>query len=60
MTGGDTDDVVTCPDCRADAAAVVITLETQVVLMRSCNRCDRRWWTSDGRPVDPVELFAKR
>jgi hypothetical protein len=39
---------------------VAITVEERIVLMRSCNRCDRRWWTADGEPVDPVELFARR
>ena len=60
MTDAGTDEAAACPGCGADVAAVVITVESRVVLMRSCNRCDRRWWTADGSPVDPVELFARR
>jgi len=41
-------------------ASVDIVLDDQVVTMRSCNRCDQRWWTSDGVPVDPLQLFAGR
>jgi hypothetical protein len=60
VTGGGTDFDDSCPGCGAGVAAVVITVEQRVVLMRSCNRCDRRWWTADGEAVDPVALFAKQ
>jgi len=36
----------------------VIRAEARTVVMRSCSRCDRRWWTADGEPVDqPADLF---
>ena len=49
-----------CPTCGATLTSVVISVESRVVTMRSCNECDRRWWTADGESVDPVELFAKK
>ena len=61
MTGGATtpsNDV--CPMCGNHVAAVMINVDDSVVTMRSCNRCDQRWWTSDGEPVDPIAHFAKR
>ena len=60
MTGGALHDDDACPGCGAGAASVAISLDDQVVTMRSCNRCDRRWWTADGEPVDPLKLFAGR
>lgn len=49
-----------CPGCDGALSAVRINTEERVVTMRSCSRCDRRWWTADGEVVDPVELFAVR
>jgi hypothetical protein len=60
VTGGATASPLRCPDCGANVAEVVLTVDGRPVQMRSCNRCDRRWWTSDGEPVDPLSLFAKR
>jgi transcriptional regulator NrdR family protein len=50
-----------CPTCTAPVAAVVISLDEQVVKMRSCNACDQRWWTAeDGERIDPTRVFARR
>jgi endogenous inhibitor of DNA gyrase (YacG/DUF329 family) len=48
-----------CPTCGRDIIAVLVRTAAPVVAMRSCNRCDLRWWTADGRPADPLELFAR-
>jgi len=48
-----------CPTCALPVVAVVVRTAPAVVAMRSCNRCDERWWTADGEPADPLELFAK-
>jgi hypothetical protein len=40
--------------------AILLKAEEQVVTMRSCVRCDQVWWTMDGEPVEPTELFARR
>jgi hypothetical protein len=49
-----------CPGCGSALAAVVIHANDREVMMRSCTRCDRRWWTADGEVADPTEVFAKR
>ena len=60
VSGGAPLNADVCPGCGAGAASVDIALDDQVVTMRSCNRCDQRWWTCGGEPVDPVKLFAGR
>ena len=60
VTGGATGSPLRCPDCGATVAEVALAVDGRAVQMRSCNRCDRRWWTSDGEAVDPIALFAKR
>ncbi len=60
MSGGVPDNDDTCPGCGTGVASVAISLDDEVVTMRSCNRCDQRWWTVGGRAVDPRELFAGR
>ena len=49
-----------CPVCTGLLTAVVIAVEERVVTMESCNGCDRRWWTTDGVVVDPVEIFGRK
>jgi hypothetical protein len=46
-----------CAICGTPLAAVGIVSSGRHVVMRSCTRCNRRWWTADGRPVDPTQLF---
>jgi len=48
-----------CPGCGTDLVRIVITVEGKGVLMRSCTSCSRRWWTADGMPVQPTELFSR-
>lgn len=49
-----------CPGCARPLVSVDIKVEDRTVTMRSCTRCDRRWWVADGAPVDPTTAFAKR
>lgn len=49
-----------CPDCGAPLAAVTMHADDRAVTMRSCSRCDRRWWTADGEAADPTVVFARR
>lgn len=38
--------------------AIDLQLEGRDLTMRSCSRCDRRWWDSDGDETDLVELLG--
>lgn len=53
-----------CPSCRA-SKLVEITLNVgeDAVTMRSCSKCDRRWWVRNGElvPVSGIlELASAR
>jgi len=38
-----------CPVCRAaNVVEISLTIRERNVLMRSCSRCDSRWWHEDG------------
>lgn len=55
---------VPCPSCRA-SRLVEITLNVgeDAVTMRSCSKCDRRWWVRNGElvPVSGIlELASTR
>ena len=51
-----------CPVCR-DVRLVEISLNLKGsrVTLRSCSRCDNRWWDTDGHlvPVDKVIDLAR-
>ena len=53
-----------CPRCKTShLMEIVTTIRDQEVTMRSCSRCDSRWWDSDGKPValpEVLELAAKQ
>jgi uncharacterized Zn finger protein (UPF0148 family) len=49
-----------CPGCGTPLVVVVMHAGERAVTMRSCTRCDRRWWTVDGEAADPTEVLAKR
>jgi hypothetical protein len=49
-----------CPGCGRALVVISLAKDTQEVKMRSCTPCDVRWWTVDGRRVDPKEALAVR
>jgi hypothetical protein len=49
-----------CGTCGMAMPAIRLSSDERVVTMRSCARCDQVWWTIDGEPADPTEVFAKR
>lgn len=49
-----------CPTCGHPVVSVDLHPEGRTVTMHSCNRCDRRWWTAEGLPVDPAEVFTRQ
>lgn len=48
----------TCPTCARPVVRIGLVKDGRDVEMRSCSRCDTRWWTVDGLPADPTEVLA--
>ena len=43
---------MTCPRCtRSMLVEIALTMKYRKVTMRSCSRCDTRWWNSDGESL---------
>jgi transcriptional regulator NrdR family protein len=41
-----------CPRCKASQLVEIeLTVGERAVTMRSCSRCDTRWWDSDGESL---------
>ena len=53
-----------CPTCGThNVVTINLTVAERRVTMRSCGRCDKRWWASDGEHIDltnVLELAAAR
>jgi hypothetical protein len=39
----------TCPRCAGNLIRITLELDGRPVEMRSCSRCDKRWWHDEGR-----------
>ncbi len=43
---------MTCPRCKASRLVEIkLTIDERAVTMRSCSRCDTRWWDSEGEAL---------
>jgi hypothetical protein len=42
---------VRCERCQTALVEISITIAERPVTMRSCSRCDRRSWSSEGKSV---------
>ena len=43
---------MSCPNCRqGHLVEIGLTLQESQVTMRSCSKCDTRWWDRDGDAV---------
>ena len=55
---------MTCPTCgTSNVVAIDLRMAERQVTMRSCGRCDRRWWASEGEKIElpgVLELAATR
>ena len=53
-----------CPSCRISRMVeITLTVAEERVTMRSCSRCDKRWWVRNEElvPVSGIlELAARR
>jgi hypothetical protein len=48
-----------CPVCRRSRLVEIdLTLQGEEVRMRSCSRCDTRWWERHGQRVTFEGLLA--
>ena len=47
-----------CPVCRAARIVEIgLTLKGSKVTMRSCSKCETRWWDTDGEKVSLTKVF---
>jgi len=55
---------MSCPICRASKLVEIsLSLGPSTVVMKSCSRCDTRWWAENGEQVGldgVLELAATR
>ena len=43
---------MTCPRCKTSRLVEIeLSIDKRPVTMRSCSRCDTRWWDSEGEPL---------
>ncbi len=42
----------TCPRCAAPLVEIRLAAAGSALIMRSCSRCDGRWWSRDGETAD--------
>ncbi len=47
-----------CPQCGTNkVVSINLQVAERAVTMRSCGRCDRRWWDTDGERVDLTNVL---
>ena len=47
-----------CPSCGTNkVVAIKLNVSEQRVTMRSCGRCDKRWWDSEGEQIDLTNVL---
>ena len=51
-------DAAACPECGGPAVAITLKVDDRLVMMRSCNPCDRRWWSVDGELVEVGDVLG--
>jgi Zn-finger nucleic acid-binding protein len=42
----------TCPRCSSPLVEIRLAAAASDLVMRSCARCDGRWWSRDGESAD--------
>ncbi len=48
-----------CPWCKASQLVEIsVRMGERTVTMRSCSRCDTRWWDSQGEPLELPGVLA--
>jgi len=47
-----------CPRCAAPLVEIRLAAAASNLVMRSCSRCDGRWWSRDGESADLHEVLG--
>ena len=47
-----------CPACSGSLVSIALKLTDSELLMRSCSRCDRRFWQSDGDDIEITRVLG--
>lgn len=54
-----TGEVQLCPTCEEELAIVSIAVDGNDLLMKSCDKCDKRSWQLAGNPIDLQSALVK-
>ena len=52
-------DVNECPTCGGPLVAIALRLTDNELVMRSCSKCDRRFWEADGLDIELAGLLGR-
>ena len=48
-----------CPTCRGPLVSITLPVEGHVMEMRSCSRCDTRFWREAGEDVELAAILGR-
>ena len=48
-----------CPLCHGPLVCITLPVEGHALEMRSCSRCDTRFWKESGSDVDLAEILGR-
>jgi hypothetical protein len=49
---------MSCPRCAAPLVEIRLAAAASNLVMRSCARCDGRWWSRDGEAADLADVLG--
>jgi hypothetical protein len=52
-------EVSECPTCKRPLVTITMTLSDIELQMRSCSKCDRRFWQSDGEDIELTGMLGR-
>ena len=50
---------MSCPRCSAPLVQIRLASDGSDLVMRSCSRCDGRWWSRDGETADLGDVLGR-
>ena len=48
-----------CPQCKGPLVCISLRRDGEEMTMRSCSRCDRRFWDRDAGQADLVDVLGR-
>jgi len=51
--------VTACPACDTPMVTITMKLVDDDLLMRSCSRCDTRYWQVNGEEIDLTDMLGR-